>query len=98
MKLRICGYILGIPPRIFINLIEMYIHTMNSSLYLEIKPINAKNIAIIVGSEGGFSEQESLKLSKLQNVKTISLGSRILRAETAAITLSSTIMFLSENC
>ena len=42
MKLSICGYILGIPPRIFINLIEMYIHTMNSSLYLEIKPINVR--------------------------------------------------------
>lgn len=42
MKLRICGYILGIPPRIFINLIEMYIYTMNSSLYLEIKPINVR--------------------------------------------------------
>lgn len=55
---------------------------------------NDQNIAIIVGSEGGFSLSEVEKLSKLQNLKTISLGKRILRAETAAISLTSVVMFL----
>ncbi len=42
-------------------------------------------IAIIVGSEGGFSISEIEKLTKCNNVHSISLGKRILRAETANI-------------
>lgn len=46
---------------------------------------------IVVGSEGGFSESEySLALSK--NYKTVYLGKRILRAETACIALCAIIM------
>lgn len=52
------------------------------------------NVAIIVGSEGGFSERENEKISKLNNVKQVSLGNRILRAETASISLTSVVMFL----
>ena len=63
---------------------------------LKVEPIMAQNIAIIVGSEGGFSEEEARKLCAIKNVQMISLGSTILRAETAAITLSSTIKFLSQ--
>lgn len=53
----------------------------------------ANNVAIIVGSEGGFSEKEIEQL-KLANAESISLGKRILRAETAAISLTSVIMYL----
>lgn len=53
-----------------------------------------ENIAIIVGSEGGFSEQEIAQLASLNNVKSISLGNRILRSETASIALTSVIMYL----
>ena len=63
---------------------------------LKIEPIKEKNIAIIVGSEGGFSQEETKKLCALNNVQMISLCSTILKAETAAITLSSTIKFLSQ--
>ena len=42
--------------------------------------------AIVIGSEGGFSEEE-FKLSKALGFSTIYLGKRILRAETAAIAL-----------
>jgi len=49
-------------------------------------------IALIVGSEGGFSESEVTKL--VQNgAKVISLGSTILRAETASIALVSAINY-----
>ncbi len=52
-----------------------------------------KKVAIIVGSEGGFSESEINKL--IQNgAKSISLGKRILRAETASIALTSVVMYL----
>ena len=44
-----------------------------------------KKAAILVGPEGGFSQEEVDKLSLLPFVKSISLGQRILRAETAAI-------------
>lgn len=43
-----------------------------------------KKIAVIVGSEGGFSEKEALALCECGAV-CVSLGSRILRTETAAL-------------
>lgn len=50
-------------------------------------------IALIVGSEGGFSEKEIFEIIS-RGAKSVSLGKRILRAETASITLASIIMFL----
>lgn len=41
--------------------------------------------AILVGPEGGFSESERLRLYSLPFVHTVSLGPRILRADTAAV-------------
>ncbi len=52
-----------------------------------------KNIAIVIGSEGGFSEKEAKILTSSKNVSTISLGQRILRAETASIALSTIVLF-----
>lgn len=59
---------------------------------LDLKNCKLLNIGIIVGSEGGFSEKE-IELIKKNGVKIITLGKRILRAETAAITLTSLIMY-----
>ena len=47
--------------------------------------------AIVVGSEGGFSKEESETATKL-GYKTVYLGKRILRAETASIALLGIIM------
>lgn len=44
-----------------------------------------KKWAILIGPEGGFSDDERAKLSALPFVTKISLGPRILRADTAAI-------------
>lgn len=41
--------------------------------------------AILIGPEGGWSESERRKLSALQHVTRVSLGPRILRADTAAV-------------
>jgi 16S rRNA (uracil1498-N3)-methyltransferase len=41
--------------------------------------------AILVGPEGGFSEEELAYLSSLEFAKSVTLGSRILRAETAVV-------------
>lgn len=60
--------------------------------------MNAKNIAIIVGCEGGF-EQTEIDLLINNNAKSVTLGSRILRAETASIMLTAIILnFFKEYC
>jgi len=46
-------------------------------------PLN-KNLALFIGPEGGFSEEELL-LAKRQSIVPFSLGESILRAETAVI-------------
>jgi len=60
------------------------------------KIINSKNIAIIIGSEGGFSERENEYISSL-GLEKISLGKRILRTETATIALVGYLSFLTNN-
>jgi 16S rRNA (uracil1498-N3)-methyltransferase len=42
-------------------------------------------LAVLVGPEGGFAEDERISLLKLPNVVRLSLGPRILRADTAAV-------------
>ena len=53
------------------------------------------NILIIIGPEGGFSEQEIAFLNK-QGVTSVSLGPRILRSETAAMFALSAISLMLE--
>lgn len=48
--------------------------------------------AIVVGSEGGFSEEE-FELARAKGFAGVSLGRRILRAETAAVALTSVVQF-----
>lgn len=57
---------------------------------------NAKNIAIVTGAEGGFSEQEAQSLLDA-GASVIGLGPRILRCETAPIAALSAVMTLTEN-
>ena len=54
-----------------------------------------KSVSILVGPEGGFSEQEINNLTKQGFIRT-SLGKRILRAETAAIYALSVLGYLLE--
>lgn len=51
------------------------------------------SVAIIIGSEGGFSPKEIEKLSQTK-AQSITLGRRILRAETAAIVTAGCVMLL----
>jgi 16S rRNA (uracil1498-N3)-methyltransferase len=46
---------------------------------------NAPPLAVLVGPEGGFSEDERAALVKLPNMVRLALGPRILRADTAAV-------------
>lgn len=57
---------------------------------------NDKSTSIMIGPEGGFSEEEVNLLTSKYNFKRVSLGKRILRAETAAVYALSVIGALLE--
>ncbi|MBQ4131495.1 MAG: 16S rRNA (uracil(1498)-N(3))-methyltransferase [Clostridia bacterium] len=57
---------------------------------------SAKKIAIITGPEGGFTASEAEMLANA-GAKTISLGKRILRAETAPLAALTGVMLLTDN-
>lgn len=71
----------------------------NDSLRVEIKNIKEgknMNIGIVIGAEGGFTPKEAEELSNIENVRCVSLGQRILRAETAALNLLSIVIYEME--
>ncbi|MEG1620871.1 MAG: RsmE family RNA methyltransferase [Oscillospiraceae bacterium] len=57
---------------------------------------SSENISIIVGSEGGFEENE-VTLAIEKSIAIASLGKRILRCETAPIAAISAIMYEKDN-
>lgn len=65
----------------------------NSLTLKDIDISRQENVALIIGSEGGFSSSEIDEIIRTGG-KSITMGKRILRAETAAISLSSVIMYL----
>ena len=48
-------------------------------------------VSVLIGPEGGWSEQE-LELMREKNISIVSLGTQILRAETAAVAVSSLLL------
>ena len=56
---------------------------------------SGQRVGILVGPEGGFEDNE-IALATEQGAKIISLGKRILRTETAAITAMSMLMLYAE--
>ncbi len=51
-----------------------------------------RRVAIVIGPEGGFSEAEIAKLSA-KGARTVTLGTRILRTETAGMAMLAQIMY-----
>lgn len=58
-----------------------------------IKP--GQDIAVFIGPEGGFEEEEVKKAGEI-GAQAITLGKRILRTETAGMTVMSWIMYQME--
>ncbi len=53
---------------------------------------DVKSACVIIGSEGGFSESEARTLNEM-GIKSVTLGNRILRTETANIAVVSALMY-----
>lgn len=68
-------------------------HSSLRSVLCENKEEKSQKIAIIIGAEGGFLPKEIEYIGKQKNVSIVSLGTRILRAETAALQLLSIVMY-----
>lgn len=77
----------------FDTIIFAYENSKTGDLMSKISVCQGKKIAIVVGSEGGFSEDEVQRLEQI-GAKTVSLGKTILRAETACIALASATLCL----
>ena len=69
---------------VYDKILYLYEKSSENGKIYDIIENNDKNVLCIIGPEGGFTEKECVKL-KLKGAKEISLGNRILRAETAAI-------------
>jgi len=54
---------------------------------------NYNNIGVIIGAEGGIDNLEIEEFKKLKNTKIVTLGNRILRAETAGVVLLSILNY-----
>ena len=59
---------------------------------IDIKPDNNLKVGVIIGPEGGIDEKEVKNLISA-GAKPVTLGKRILRTETASITIVSNIMY-----
>lgn len=55
-----------------------------------------QSVAVFIGPEGGF-EKEEVELAVRYGAKTVSLGRRILRTETAGLAALSVLMFHLES-
>lgn len=64
-----------------------------ASVLRELKQ-TSKPLAILIGPEGGFSYQEVDSIQKFDYIKPVSLGARILKAETAVIATLAAIQLL----
>jgi len=58
--------------------------------------INKKSFQVLIGPEGGFSEAE-IKVAENVGFKSLSLGKRVLRTETASLSIASAILALTNN-
>ncbi|MGP1414013.1 MAG: RsmE family RNA methyltransferase [Bacillales bacterium] len=68
----------------------------NINFYEQVKNIKNKTVNILIGAEGGFSEQE-FDFCVNNGYIPISLGKRILRSETSCLYTLSVISFFMEN-
>lgn len=69
-----------------------YEHATNGAIGAVSTLPQARKIAILIGSEGGFSESE-VEQAQACGAQTVSLGKQILRCETAAIVACALVLY-----
>lgn len=62
-----------------------YLCANRAKISANCQPKILSHLAVIIGPEGGFSSQEFQKMRNIENCFAMSLGPRIMRADTAAI-------------
>ena len=62
------------------------------TLKATLKQSQGQSVALFIGPEGGFTEEEA-NLAQEQGVRLVTLGPRILRAETAAMAVCGAIFY-----
>ncbi len=58
---------------------------------IEPRHAQCKSLALFTGAEGGFSDEETARAASLANCEVLTLGSRILRCETAPLAVLSVL-------
>ncbi len=82
---------LQIPPRDAFLLMP-WEEEKNTGLRAVLPQISPKSLGIIIGPEGGIDEREAV-LARAKGAKTVSLGPRILRTETAGLVVIAIVMY-----
>ncbi len=80
----------------FDTVLAAYENEQTVSLKTALREQCGAKIAIIVGPEGGFSEAE-IETLKQKGARSVSLGTRILRTETAGMTMTAQILYEVES-
>lgn len=76
----------------FENLVIVpYEEAKENTIRKALEDVKAKKISLVIGPEGGFEEEE-IEYLKNKGAKIVTLGPGILRAETAAIVSSFTVI------
>ena len=79
------------------NLVRKYVLCGGQGLVQRgLHPGQYKRVAIVTGSEGGFSVEEA-EAAKAAGAVTVGLGPRILRCETAPLAALTSVMLLTGN-
>ncbi len=71
--------------------------TVTARTLADALPTGADRVAVAIGPEGGFSDHEVERLVAEARAIPVSLGPRVLRAETAAITAVTLVMATTNN-
>lgn len=62
------------------------------SLKSALRGKNPKTVSVMIGPEGGFDESE-IRMAKDAGLQSVTLGKRILRTETAPLTVASVVLY-----
>lgn len=75
----------------------LFLYEKGGEPFKKVLSVPAKEIGFLVGAEGGFSPEEAQQIQETGPICTVSLGTRILRCETAPLAALAALMYQSDN-